>query len=426
MLTQAPRGTRDVLPDEAAKWVYLESKFRDICRRFGYKEIRTPVFEHTELFQRGVGETTDIVEKEMYTFFDRSGRSITLKPEGTAPTARAYIEHKLYTMPLPIKLFYIIPGFRYERPQAGRLREFHQFGIEAFGSKSPKVDVEAMSLAMFFLRELGLEDVGLRINSIGCGSCRAGYKKALKEFLEEKKEFLCTTCKSRWDRNPLRILDCKDPGCKKILEDAPVVLDYLCDECKDHFAEVKTHLSSIGIDFLVDARLVRGLDYYTRTVFEIISEDLGAQSTVCGGGRYDNLVEECGGPPTPAAGFGMGIERLLNIMEKKGLFNIPPDRTDIFIALLDEKYNDVAIKLLYDLRRKGFSADTDYLGRSLKGQMKYADKIMAKYVILIGEEEIKSNFLTVKNLSQGQQQKIGLDDIQNYLLNQIKKGVEDL
>ncbi|MDN5302652.1 MAG: histidyl-tRNA synthetase [Thermoanaerobacteraceae bacterium] len=424
MLTQAPRGTRDVLPEEAGNWVFLENKFREICHEFSYKEIRTPVFEHTELFQRGVGETTDIVEKEMYTFQDKSGRSITLKPEGTAPTVRAYIEHKLYTQPMPVKLFYIIPGFRYERPQAGRLREFHQFGIEAFGSDSPHIDVEIMVLGIMFLKNLGLDDIKLHINSIGCEICRADYKKALKDFLGESKQNLCNTCNSRLNRNPLRILDCKNPECQRSLKEAPVVLDYLCDECKAHFEAIKNDLSLINIDYTVNPRIVRGLDYYTRTVFEIISEDLGAQSTVCGGGRYDNLIQECGGPPTPAAGFGMGIERLITILEKKNLLKIPEEKVDIYIAPLKEEYVDTALKLLYSFRESGISAETDYLKRSLKAQMKYANKIMAQFAIIIGEEEVNSGFYTVKDLTAGEQQKVARDKIFEYISNCIRKGCD--
>lgn len=422
MLARAPRGTRDILPNEASSWVYLENKFREVCHRFSYEEIRTPTFEHTELFQRGVGETTDIVEKEMYTFADKSGRSITLKPEGTAPVARAFIEHKLYNNPLPVKFFYIIPGFRYERPQAGRLREFHQFGIEAFGSSNPKIDVEVMALAMFFLKELGLTDIDLHINSIGCEVCRDEYKEALKDFLGEKRELLCSTCRLRIERNPLRILDCKDENCKNILKDAPTILDYLCDNCENHFNEVKKHLSTIGIDYKVDGRIVRGLDYYTKTVFEIISEDLGAQSTVCGGGRYDNLIEECGGPSTPAAGFGMGIERLISILEKKELLNISEKQTDIYIAVLDKKNEDIGMKLLYDLRNHGYCAEIDYLDRSLKSQLKYANKINTKYVVMIGEDEVKSKTFTVKDLASGQQENVDWANIKDYFKNLLKEG----
>jgi len=415
MLTRAPRGTKDILPDEAVKWVFLENKFRDHCKTFNYKEIRTPVFEHTELFTRGVGETTDIVQKEMYTFLDKGGRSITLKPEGTAPTARAFIEHKLYSQTLPQKYFYIIPGFRYERPQAGRLREFHQFGVEAFGSYSPGIDVEIMVLAMTFLKGLGLDDLKLCINSIGCSKCRQEYKKALKSFIKERSADLCNTCQERWDKNPLRILDCKNPECRKIIKDAPTVINYLCSDCRSHFQKVQDLLTALSVDFIVDDKIVRGIDYYTKTVFEIISDDLGAQSTVCGGGRYDNLIEECGGPPTPGAGFGMGIERLISILDKKNLFNLPGDNLDVFVAVADEAFIKEATFLLYDLRQKGLCVEMDYMGRSLKAQMKYADKLAANFVVIIGDEEVKSGFYTVRNLLKGSQEKVKFNEIYNYV-----------
>jgi len=422
MLTKAPRGTKDILPDEVEKWQFLEREFRKICDIFGYKEIRTPTFEHTELFLRGVGETTDIVEKEMYTFQDKSGRSLTLKPEGTAACARALIEHKLYNQSLPLKLYYIIPGFRYERPQAGRLREFHQFGIEVFGSENPAVDVEVIGMAVKFLKGLGLEDLDLRVNTLGCSNCRPVYKKVLHEYLSSKKEKLCDTCKVRYEKNPLRILDCKNDECKKVIQDSPKILDYLCEDCKGHFTKVKKLLSAIQIEYTVDPMIVRGLDYYTRTVFEIISTDLGAQNTLCGGGRYDGLVEECGGPHIPAAGFGMGIERLIYVLESKGLLSIPKKGIDVFIAVLDDESFETGYKLLFDIREKGLSADIDYMNRSLKGQMKYADKLAAKYTIFIGEDEIKSNFLTVKDLSTGEQQKIGMNEIYEFLYKNIRKG----
>jgi len=421
MLTRAPRGTRDILPDESIKWVFLENKFRDHCKTFCYKEIRTPIFEHTELFTRGVGETTDIVQKEMYTFLDKGGRSITLKPEGTAPTARAFIEHKLYSQALPQKYFYIIPGFRYERPQAGRLREFHQFGVEAFGSNSPGIDVEIMVLAMTFLKSLGLDDLKLYINSIGCPECRQEYKKALKAFIKERIDGLCNTCRERWDKNPLRILDCKNPECREIIKDAPTVLEYLCSDCKNHFQEVQDLLSALSIDFIVDDKIVRGLDYYTKTVFEIISDDLGAQSTVCGGGRYDNLIEECGGPPTPATGFGMGIERLISILDKKNLLNLPNDNLDVFLALADETFIKEATVLLYYLRQKGLSVEMDYIGRSLKAQLKYANKLATGFVVIIGEEEVKTGLYTVKNFQEGSQEKVQYKDIYKYIANFFRK-----
>lgn len=415
MLTKAPRGTRDLLPEDCAKWLHVEELFRKICERFGYREIRTPTFEHTELFQRGIGEATDIVEKEMYTFLDKSGRSITLKPEGTAPVVRAFIEHKLFNEPLPAKFFYISPCFRYERPQAGRLREFHQFGVEAFGSPSPSIDVEVIALAVLFLEKLGLSQLKVHINSLGCKRCREDYKKRLNEFLNNKKEFLCETCLVRLDRNPLRILDCKNEGCRKVLESAPVILDFLCDDCRQHFEQVKKELSAVGIKFEVDPGIVRGLDYYTKTVFEIISEELGAQSAVCGGGRYDDLIEECGGPPTPAAGFGMGVERLTLLLESKGLLKIDSWAMDAFIAIAGEEQREYGLRLLYDLRRDGFSAEMDVMGRSLKAQLKYASKIPAKYVFIIGEEEVETRKITVKDLSTGLQEKMTFEEAKALL-----------
>lgn len=421
MLTNAPRGTKDILPEESVKWVYLENKFREICKAFCYKEIRTPIFEHTELFSRSVGEATDIVQKEMYTFLDKGGRSITLKPEGTAPTARAFIEHKLYSRVLPQKYYYIIPGFRYERPQAGRLREFHQFGVEVFGSPSPIIDVEIMVLAVNFLKCLGLDGIKLHINSIGCNKCREQYKAALKEFVKENSNGLCNTCKERLDKNPLRILDCKNTECKEITKGAPIIIDYLCDECSGHHKEVQELLKTIGIDFEVDNMIVRGLDYYTKTVFEIISDDLGAQSTVCGGGRYDNLIEECGGPPTPGAGFGMGIERLINILEKRNLLDLPDDKLDVFLATADKTYVKEAITLLYELRQKGLCAEMDYMERSLKSQMKYANKLAARFAVIIGDEEIKTGYYTIRNLEEATQEKVKYDDIYDYISNWLKR-----
>ncbi|SHM52555.1 histidyl-tRNA synthetase [Caldanaerovirga acetigignens] len=422
MLMKAPRGTRDLLPEDCVKWLYVEGVFRETCERFGYREIRTPTFEHTELFQRGIGEATDIVEKEMYTFEDKSGRSITLKPEGTAPVVRAYIEHKLFNNPLPAKFFYISPCFRYERPQAGRQREFHQFGIEAFGSPNPLIDVEVIALAVLFLEQLGLSQLEVHINSIGCKRCREDYKRQLKNFLNKKKDILCETCLIRLDKNPLRILDCKNDECRKELENAPVILDFLCDDCREHFEQVKRDLTAVGIKYKVDPGIVRGLDYYTKTVFEIISEELGAQSTVCGGGRYDDLIEECGGPPTPAAGFGIGVERLILLLETKGLLKIAAWDMDVFIALTGQEQRDYGLRLLYDLRRNGFSAEMDTMGRSLKAQLKYASKIPAKYVFIIGEEEVETGKITVKDLSSGWQEKLPLEDAKAFLKNKTGKG----
>lgn len=421
MLTKGPRGTKDVLPEEVRIWVHLENEFRKVCANFGYEEIRTPTFEHTELFQRGVGETTDIVEKEMYTFIDKGGRSITLKPEGTAPVVRAYLEHNLYSKPQPVKLFYITPGFRYERPQAGRLREFHQFGIEVFGADSPAIDAEVISLAMFFLEELGLKNLELTLNSIGCPTCRQQYRDKIQLFFKNKIEELCETCKSRLDRNPMRILDCKNKNCKSALQGAPKMLDNLCEECKEHFELVQERLKDIGYSFEINPNIVRGLDYYTKTVFEIISNELGAQNTICGGGRYDGLIKECGGPSMPGIGFGMGIERLILTLESQGIDIQLSNPFDVFIATIGADAEREAFKILYKLRKSGISADMDYLGRSIKSQMKYSNKYNAKYTLILGEDELKQGLITVKNMATGNQEKKGVGELIEYIKGNLEK-----
>lgn len=359
MLTKAPRGTNDILASDSYKWQYIEEKARDLCRRFGYGEIRTPTFEHTELFLRGVGDTTDVVEKQMYTFEDKGNRSITLRPEGTASAARAYIEHNLGAQPLPVKLFYLIPCFRYEKPQAGRLREFHQFGVEVFGSQAPTVDAEIISLAMLFLSELGLQELALNINSIGCPECRKAYNEVLIAYFKEHYDELCDTCKSRLERNPLRILDCKSPICGALAKKAPKLIDYLCSDCREHFDAVKTALDGMGIAYTVDPDIVRGLDYYTKTVFEITSNDIGSQSAVCGGGRYDGLIEELGGAPTPGIGFALGIERLLMVMEQKGLFFGELEAPKLYVANIGAAADAYAETLVYYLRKNGISCEKD-------------------------------------------------------------------
>lgn len=415
MLTKAPRGTKDILPQEAYKWQYIENEIRRICSEFGFGEIRTPVFEHTELVQRGVGETTDIVQKEMYTFEDRGGRSITLKPEGTAPAVRAFIEHNIYSGPQPTKLFYITPVFRYERPQAGRLREHHQFGIELFGASEASADAEVISLAMTFIERLGIGNLKVNLNSIGCPECRKNYNNALKEYLSENLDKLCTTCNDRFEKNPLRILDCKNPDCAKIAEGAPVVLDYLCDDCKAHFEDLKGQLTALEIPYEVDPHIVRGLDYYTRTVFEIISENIGAKSTVCGGGRYNNLIKECGGPEVPAVGFGLGIERLILTLESRGI-NIPePKGPKLFIASLGEGAKIEASRIVLSLRNSGISCERDLLSRSLKAQMKYANNIRAEYVIVLGDDEVSSNRAKLKNMAAGEEIEIELTNLENEM-----------
>ncbi|MTI47778.1 MAG: histidine--tRNA ligase [Firmicutes bacterium] len=417
MLTQAPKGTKDVLPSDSYKWQYLEGLFRDICKSFGYKELRTPTFEHTELFERGVGETTDVVQKEMYTFEDKKGRSITLKAEGTAPAARAFIENKLYAEAQPTKIFYITPVFRYERPQKGRLREHHQFGIEVFGSNDAAVDAEVMSIVATLYKKLGLNEVELHINSIGCPECRKKYNETLMNYLSTKIDNLCKTCQSRYDKNPMRILDCKVESCQEEIKDAPLILDHICDECKVHFEKVQDYLSSLNIEFTVDHKIVRGLDYYTKTAFEFVSSGIGAQDTVCGGGRYDGLIESIGGPSTPGIGFGMGIERLMLYLETNNIEIPNSDEVDVFIVTIGERAEKEAFKILYNLRNNGVSADKDYLGRSMKAQFKYSNKINSTYTIVIGDEEIEKDVVTLKNMKTGDQNEIKLSN----LINTIKE-----
>lgn len=421
MLTRAPRGTKDVLPNESYKWQYLEKTFREICNNFGYKEMRTPTFEHTELFERGVGETTDVVQKEMYTFLDKGDRSITLKAEGTAPAARLYVENKLYSDAQPIKTFYITPIFRYERPQKGRLREHHQFGVEVYGSKSPSIDAEVMSILDNLYKKLEIKGIELQINSIGCFKCRPNYDEALKGYLSERLDKLCETCNSRFDTNPMRILDCKNDNCQKELEDAPTMLDYLCDECIEHFDMVKSYLDNLEINYIVNPRIVRGLDYYTKTAFEFISSEIGAKSTVCGGGRYDSLVEQIGGPSTPAIGFGMGIERLLLTLENNGL-EIPNNNDlDIFIVTMDEKSKTLAMKIVKDLREINISSDLDHLDRSVKAQFKYSNKLNSTYTIVIGNDEIENNSVKIKNMKTGEQEEISLENVVENIKNKIRR-----
>ncbi|MBR1886056.1 MAG: histidine--tRNA ligase [Schwartzia sp.] len=416
MLTQAPRGTKDILPDSVERWRYVEEKIREICRCFGYSEIRTPLFEHTELFQRGIGDTTDVVEKEMYTFTDRGGRSITLRPENTAAAVRAYLEHKLYAENALTKLFYIGSMFRFDRPQKGRFREFHQFGVEALGEASPAVDAEIILLAVRFLESLGLSELSLSINSVGDPACRPVYREKLREFFREKLDGLCEDCRSRYDRNPLRILDCKNPKCQELSVGAPEITDCLCDECADHFGKVKSYLTAAGVEFTCDPRLVRGLDYYTKTAFEIKYEPLGAQSAVAGGGRYDGLVEEIGGAPTPAVGFAVGLERVMLAMETQGLFPEREGRADAFVVAMGDAAREEAFRLLAELRDAGLAALTDYAGRSMKSQMKQADKAKARYALILGEEELGKGVVTLRNMETSAQEQVARDEIVNKLL----------
>ncbi len=411
MLTQAPKGTKDILPSESYKWQYIEKKMKEVCEEFGYKELRTPVFEHTELFQRGVGDTTDIVQKEMYTFLDKGDRSITLRPEGTAGVVRSYIEHGMASWPQPVKLYYNISAYRYEKMQKGRYREFHQFGVEAFGSAGPAIDVEIISMLDLFFNRIGIKNVGININSIGCPKCRASYNEKLKEFLRPHLDGLCRTCQDRFTRNPLRIIDCKEEKCKKITENVPALLENLCEECAVHFEAFKWGLDNLGIKYNVDKNIVRGLDYYTKSVFEFISKNVGAQGTICAGGRYDGLVEACGGTPTPGIGFAMGIERLLMEMESQAIDIPEPNKAAVFVASIGDSASMYAQKLVYKLRNNGIAAEKDLMSRSLKAQMKYADKIGVQYTIVLGEDEIKNNKAVLKNMKTGEQLEIKLDTL---------------
>lgn len=413
LITKAIKGTKDVLPNESYKNQYIEATCLGVAENFGYKEMRTPVFEHTELFQRGVGDTTDVVQKEMYTFDDKGGRSITLRPEGTAGAARAFLENGLSNEALPQKICYLTSCYRYEKPQAGRLREFHQFGIECFGATSPLADAEMISLAKQIFDELGVKDLHLELNSIGCPECRAEYHKALKEYFSQYKDKLCDTCNDRLERNPMRILDCNSPVCSEIAKGAPVVIDYLCDECREHFQKVKSYLDAANIEYIVNPQIVRGLDYYTKTVFEFVSDAIGSQGTVCGGGRYDGLLEELGGQHTPSLGFGMGLERLQLVMEAQGCNFPEPSRPDLFIVAMGEKATLKAVEIAKDMRDEGFSVVYDLNGRSLRAQMKYADKLGAKFNVVIGDNEVENKVVSLKDMATGESSEINLDTFVN-------------
>ena len=406
-----PKGTKDMLPQDAYKWHYVESVARETAALFGFREIRTPMFEHTELFTRGVGETTDIVTKEMYTFLDKGGRSMTLRPEGTAGVARAFIENGLAQQTLPMKAYYLASVFRYERPQNGRLREHHQFGVELYGSELPSADAEVIALAHTFLTKAGLKSLSLNINSIGCRECRAKYNAALKEYIGANLNNMCTACRDRFDRNPLRILDCKEEKCRAITAGAPRITDFLCDGCREHFAEVQNTLARLNIPFAVNPSIVRGLDYYTRTVFEFVSDDIGAQGTVCGGGRYNHLVEEVGGKPTAAVGFGLGLERLLMVLENTGALTAEPERSDVYLAALGERAAEYVPVLAAKLRAAGVKTEFDLMGRGLKAQMKYADKCGARFSAVIGDEEMARGSAALKNMETGESAECAFADI---------------
>lgn len=410
LITKKIKGTEDVLPKESYRWQFVEEIMRKESQSYGFKEIRTPVFEHTELFARGVGQTTDVVQKEMYTFDTKGGESVTLRPEGTAGAARAVLEHALENEGLPIKASYFVSCYRYEKPQAGRLREFHQFGLEEYGTQSPVADAELICAAQSIFDRLGVKQLHLEINSIGCPTCRAEYHKALKAYFGGCKSELCDTCNSRLEKNPMRILDCKSPICSKIAENAPKITDYLCDECKEHFAQVQKYLDAAGVKYIINPTIVRGLDYYTKTVFEFVTDFIGAQGTVCGGGRYDGLIEELGGKHLPSLGFAMGIERLLMLMDKQGIEIPKPSTCHLYVATMGDNAKVKSFEIIKSVRDCGLIAETDVVGRGLRAQMKYADKIGAKYSLVLGDDEIEQGTAKVKNMESGEQTQLALDE----------------
>ena len=416
-MIKKPRGTEDILPNDSKIWRLIENTAHEICAKYGYKEIRTPVFEDTSLFSRGVGDTTDVVQKEIYTFNDKGGRSITLRPEGTASLVRSYIENSLYANPQPTKLYYLISCYRYEKPQSGRLREFHQFGLECFGSDSSATDAEIITLAFDFFKTLGVKDLSLNLNSIGCEKCKPKYNEELKKYFSSHIDKLCDTCKDRLEKNPMRIIDCKSPVCQEVCADAPRMIDYLCEDCDSHFNQLTSYLDKLNIKYAIDPNIVRGLDYYTKTVFEITSDALGAQSTVCGGGRYNGLVEELGGKPTPGIGFAMGIERLILILKSQGIELGESLGPNIFVASIGDNASLTAQKLVYDLRNKGLWAERDLCDRSVKAQMKYANKLGACYSIVIGDDEVLNNKASLKNMGTGEETVVELscDSIYNII-----------
>lgn len=407
----AQRGTMDITPKDIYKWQFIEKTARDVAKRYGFSEMRVPTFEATELFLRGVGDTTDVVQKEMYTFEDKGGRSITLRPEGTAGITRAMIENSLYGDALPLKLYYILNCFRYEKPQAGRTREFTQFGVELFGSENPMADAHVISLVDTLLKELGIKNIALELNSIGCKNCRPKFNEALIKYFSQYKDKLCPTCLSRLEKNPLRILDCKSEVCSEIAKNAPTGLEFICDDCKDHFEKVKSALTSMGIDFVINPKIVRGLDYYTKTVFEFVSNNIGAQGTVCGGGRYDGLVEELGGPKMCGIGFGLGISRLIMLMENTGVEFPLPEKPMLYIGSMGDNASFKAMEIAKKLRNEGFYVEEDIMGRGVKAQMKYANKIGSAFSLVIGDNELSEDKAMIKNMENGEQTEIKLSNI---------------
>ncbi len=413
----AQKGTKDILPQEIFRWHKAERTFADVCHSYGYEEIRVPTFEQTDLFQRGVGDTTDVVQKEMYTFEDKGGRSITLRPEGTAGVARSFIENGMTSLASPVRMFYNITAFRYENVQKGRMREFHQFGLEAFGSEGPEIDAEIISLLTVFFEKMGVKHTKLCINSIGCPTCRAKYNEILKDYFRPHMEELCPDCKARFEKNPLRMIDCKVEGCKKYAVNAPRLIDYLCEDCNAHFETLKAELTNLGINYTIDPGIVRGLDYYTRTVFEFVSENVGTQGTICGGGRYDGLIEELGGTKVPGIGFGMGVERLLMECEAQQIEFENPTNVKVYFANLCDEAKPIISKLCLDLRKAGIGCERDLVGRSFKAQMKYANKAGIPYLIVLGEDEVKNGKANIKNMADGSQEEVALDGIVNFFEN---------
>lgn len=416
MLTTKPRGTNDFLPGEVEKWQYLEGLIRDLFAKYHYKEIRTPIFEHTELFLRSVGETSDIVSKEMYSFEDKGLRHVTLRPEGTAGTVRAFVENKLFSQSLPVKLYYTGPMFRYDQPQAGRYRQFHQFGCEVLGSADPLVDAEVITFAVDLFSQLGLKSLSVLINTVGCDHCRPRYQQALKDYFSQYKDQLCETCLERLEKNPLRLLDCKEEACKAVAAKAPTTLDYACDDCKAHFEKVCAYLESVGIKYEVDTTLVRGLDYYTQTAFEVIMNKVGSQqNAICGGGRYNKLVSQVGGDDIPGMGFAAGMERVLLTVEEEGIELPVKQDIDVYVAPLGDAAKEVCFKLVHDLRQQGLIVETDYLSKSIKAQMKTADKAGARYAIIIGDDELAGGNAVVRDMRESTQETIPFADIMNVI-----------
>ena len=411
----AQKGTRDILPEEIFKWHKAEQEFARVCHSFGYEEIRIPTFEQTDLFQRGVGDTTDVVTKEMYTFEDKGGRSITLRPEGTAGVVRSYIENGMGSLPSPVRLFYNITAFRYEKMQKGRYREFHQFGLESFGAEGPVIDAEIISIVDVFFKRMGLNNIKLCINSIGCPGCRKAYNEMLKDYFRPHIDTMCEDCKARFERNPLRMIDCKIDGPKEVVQNAPRLIDHLCDDCREHFEGLKAQLDDLGIKYEIDPNIVRGLDYYTRTVFEFVSENVGSQGTICGGGRYDGLVEELGGAATCGIGFAMGVERFLLEADAQGIDLGKPDYVKVYFAAMSDEGRKAAARICYDLRLAGIGCEQDVAGRSFRAQMKYAGKAGIPYMVVLGDDELASGTVKVKCMEDGQETEVKIDDLKTFL-----------